>query len=201
MIHVVKLYIIRHCKAEGQAPDAPLTPVGKIQANELAKWLCPFNIAYIFTSSYLRAVQTIEPFAVQNGLQVHQEPRFVERDLGPSVRPDYWDEVVRRSFKDPEFCPEKGESHQHALARAVQGINDILRLRCTPAAIVTHGNLTAILLNYFDPHFHFKSFSQLTNPDVYEVELLDGCDARVTRVLYYDGISIRQVNNTTTNVS
>jgi 2,3-bisphosphoglycerate-dependent phosphoglycerate mutase len=51
------LYLVRHCQSSGQAPDAPLTALGRQQAEQLAAWLRPLGVARIVSSTYLRAQQ------------------------------------------------------------------------------------------------------------------------------------------------
>src|SRR4051812_46465684 len=52
------LLLVRHCQSSGQAPDAPLTPLGQQQADQLADLLQARGIARIVSSPYTRAVQT-----------------------------------------------------------------------------------------------------------------------------------------------
>src|SRR5688572_30586312 len=44
------LYLVRHCQSSGQAPDAPLTPLGRQQAERLATTLRSHGIARIVSS-------------------------------------------------------------------------------------------------------------------------------------------------------
>ncbi|MFT8320994.1 MAG: hypothetical protein ABF649_08825 [Bacillus sp. (in: firmicutes)] len=39
--------------------------------------------------------------------------------------------------------------------------------------IVTHGNLLALLLNYFDADFGFTQWKELSNPDIFEITFLE----------------------------
>ena len=65
------LLLIRHCQSAGQEPDAALTEIGQKQAEALARFLSYYPIDVIASSSYTRARQSIEPFAVTVGLPVH----------------------------------------------------------------------------------------------------------------------------------
>jgi 2,3-bisphosphoglycerate-dependent phosphoglycerate mutase len=47
------LYLVRHCQAAGQEPDAPLTAMGQQQAIALAGWLCNVSIGRIISSQSL----------------------------------------------------------------------------------------------------------------------------------------------------
>jgi 2,3-bisphosphoglycerate-dependent phosphoglycerate mutase len=55
------LYLVRHCQATGQEPDAPLTELGRQQAISLADWLGEVPIGHIISSPFTRAVQSITP--------------------------------------------------------------------------------------------------------------------------------------------
>jgi 2,3-bisphosphoglycerate-dependent phosphoglycerate mutase len=80
MAGMSRLLLIRHCESSGQAPNAALTPRGMEQANELARWLqLSHLIDHVISSPYLRALQTIEPFAAVAGLSVEQDARLAER--------------------------------------------------------------------------------------------------------------------------
>ena len=39
-----------------------------------------------------------------------------------------------------------------------------------PVAVVTHGNLLALILHSFDGHSGFDTWAGLTNPDVYRID-------------------------------
>lgn len=56
-----QLYVVRHCSAEGQAADAPLTLEGWEQANVLRDYLLDQSIELVICSPFMRAQQTIVP--------------------------------------------------------------------------------------------------------------------------------------------
>lgn len=57
-----KIYIVRHCQAEGQGADAPLTEQGLLQSLELAEFLHDKGIDRIVSSSYRRATTPLHPW-------------------------------------------------------------------------------------------------------------------------------------------
>src|SRR5207245_4789289 len=59
------LYLVRHCRAAGQAPEAPLTAEGLAQAERLADVLAPLAPDRILSSPFRRAVQSVEPLAAR----------------------------------------------------------------------------------------------------------------------------------------
>lgn len=62
------VYVVRHCKAEGQASDAQLTAIGVEQAEILAEFLSDKEIDYIISSPYERAYRTIKPLSDKLGV-------------------------------------------------------------------------------------------------------------------------------------
>jgi len=167
---VKTLYIVRHCKAEGQAADAPLTPEGVAQADSLANSLATANIERIVSSPYLRATESIAPLAQRLGLAVELDARLVERALCSDSPPD-WQERLRASFSDLDLSFEGGESSRDAMQRAVAVVTDVQRHSARTTVLVTHGNLMTLLLKHFDDSFGFAEWRALLNPDVYRVAL------------------------------
>lgn len=166
-----RLYLIRHCSAEGQLPDADLTDEGRQQAEALADALMSAGIERVVCSPFRRAQDSIAPLARRLGLTVEIDDRQAERVLGSGF-PD-WREALRATFEDPELCFEGGESCRVAMARGVAVLEEALRCGARGTAIVTHGNLLALLLRHFDPRVGYAEWQALTNPDVFRVTVSD----------------------------
>jgi 2,3-bisphosphoglycerate-dependent phosphoglycerate mutase len=159
------LYLIRHCAAEGQAPDAPLTGAGRKQAERLADVLHDAGIDRIISSPFRRARESIAPLARRLGLAVDIDDRLAERVLGSGFVD--WRAALRATFDDPDLCFDGGESCRVATARGVTVLEEVLHGQAQTAAIVTHGNLLALLLRHFDPRVGYAEWERLTNPDVF----------------------------------
>jgi phosphohistidine phosphatase SixA len=77
-------YFVRHAKAGSRSHwrgDDRLRPIGKkgvIQAEALIDIFKPFKISAIYSSPYLRCVQTVEPLAHDRGLEVKEAPALAE---------------------------------------------------------------------------------------------------------------------------
>ena len=89
------VFIVRHCKAEGQVADAPLTGQGIQQALELAEFLSDKGIDHIVSSPYRRACDTIKPLANLIGVEVVMDERLTERILSGRNEPAW-----RRCFAE-----------------------------------------------------------------------------------------------------
>jgi phosphohistidine phosphatase SixA len=82
-------YFVRHAKAgsrghwQGDDRLRPLSKKGIKQAEALVDVFKPFKITAIYSSPYLRCVQTVEPLARDRGLEVQETPALEEgRGLG-----------------------------------------------------------------------------------------------------------------------
>ena len=163
------LYLVRHCQSSGQAPEAPLTPLGSRQAERLAETLRPCGIARIVSSPYLRACQSVEPLARQLGLAIETDDRLIERVL--STEPlDDWLDRLRAAWDDRDLALPGGESSRQATRRGMAALEEILAAGRSPTVVVSHGNLLSLLLHAFDGRPGFTTWEQLTNPDLFEVD-------------------------------
>ncbi|HKW60115.1 MAG TPA: phosphoglycerate mutase family protein [Candidatus Dormibacteraeota bacterium] len=77
-------YVVRHAKAgsrshwTGDDRLRPLSKKGQVQAQELVALLKRYPLATIFSSPYLRCVQTVEPLANANRLEVRTSVELAE---------------------------------------------------------------------------------------------------------------------------
>jgi len=168
-----KIYIIRHCKAEGQFPDAALTEVGQKQAEKLADFLSDIKVERLLSSPFLRAQQTIAPYAEQTGMKVELDSRLAERHLDPEAVSD-WLEWMKNSFTDLSLRDAGGESGEEATQRIAGVIDDIIASDAENTMIVTHGGMITLLLHQFNVQVGFEQWKALSNPDVYVLNVLDG---------------------------
>ncbi len=160
------IYIIRHCEAKGQSADSPLTEKGFTQANELANFLFDFKIDRIISSPFLRAIQTIKPFAENKYLEIELDNRLSERVLGSNSFPD-WLDKLKATYDNMDLKYEGGESSNEAKKRIVEAIHDITASNSENTIIVAHGGIISLLLNHYNQNFGFEQWKGLNNPDVY----------------------------------
>jgi 2,3-bisphosphoglycerate-dependent phosphoglycerate mutase len=164
-----RLVLVRHCESAGQAPEAPLTEAGRRQAADLAERLAPLGIDRVVSSPYLRARETIAPFAARAGLAIGTDERLAERVLSPGPV-DHWRECVARSFEDPDHRLPGGESGRAVLARGWAAVVAALDGGHRLPVVVSHGQLLALVLHSIDPSFGFRGWESLRNPDVFLLE-------------------------------
>jgi 2,3-bisphosphoglycerate-dependent phosphoglycerate mutase len=164
----------------GPAPEAPLSERGREQAKRLADFLAAHPVDRVVSSPYLRARQTIEPFAARAGFEIGLDARLRERGVvhDPNAA---WREIVRASFADLDHPAPGWESARDAVVRGRSALDAALDADDRPV-LVTHGQLMSLVLQTIDRGFGFDGWQALTNPDVYAVERTRGGEHRFERV-------------------
>ncbi|MGR9050000.1 histidine phosphatase family protein [Halobacillus faecis] len=170
-----KLFLVRHSETEGQHEDSPLTKTGIRQAQMLAAFLEKYghNIDRIISSPYLRAIETIKPFARKNNVTIEMDDRLEERVLSHEPLDD-WEEVLHDTFVDPELKLTGGESSTEAKKRVLSLIDELENEDCGNVLLVTHGNLLALLLQKYNREIGFYEWKRLSRPDVFLVQKQGG---------------------------
>jgi predicted acetyltransferase/broad specificity phosphatase PhoE len=161
-----KIYLIRHCEADGQPAEAPLTERGFHQAILLSEFFSDVPIDRIIASPYKRAVQSIEPLAKILNLEIATNDLLTERVLSSKNLSD-WLEKLRATFDDFDLKFEGGESSYEAVNRIVSVVEEVMNNEAQNTIIVTHGNLLSLLLNHYNNEFGFDDWRNLRNPDVF----------------------------------
>ncbi|UJL48048.1 histidine phosphatase family protein [Virgibacillus sp. NKC19-16] len=170
------IYFIRHCSADGQHKDSPLTTIGMRQAHLISNFFSDQDIKIdkIISSPYLRAIESIKPFSEKTLTEIEIDERLKERIL--SVEPiDDWIEVLEQSFNDQHFALPGGESALDAVQRVNKVFESIYgNDNVKNAVIVSHGNLMALFLRQYDRDFGFKKWKELQSPDIYLIKYEKG---------------------------
>lgn len=167
-----KIYLIRHCKAEGQPPQSRLTDLGETQALELRDFLKDHNITYIASSPYVRAINTITPLSDNLNIPINIDHRLKEKVLTSEEVEDFIP-LLKAAFKDSDLKYQGGESSREATSRAIMALDDLVKREEESIAVVTHGELFSLIIKYFDDSFGYDGWKSLTNPDIYVLTFKD----------------------------
>ena len=176
----MNLYLIRHAqclpKKAQRFSDWSLSRVGAQQAEELAGLLEPLEITNVFSSPFIRTIETAKPFAQRHGLVIRVVDDLRERLLtNEAGLPS--DEVWRKSWEDFSFCLPGCESSLAAQARICRAIGGIAESVEGTSAIFTHGNVIPLFLNALTRTVGRTEAEALTNPDVLKVSWRSGAFA------------------------
>jgi 2,3-bisphosphoglycerate-dependent phosphoglycerate mutase len=176
-------YLIRHAHADWE-PDEnrPLSARGKRDAIRVAEVLSAYPVTKVYSSPYRRALQTVEPLATHLDIPVQIVPELCERNLGRALLGDF-NSAVQATWRDPNFSHPGGETNSAAQERGISVINK-LQVEYPGADIVLsiHGNLMALVMQYFDPRIDFAFWRSLTMPDVYQLEILRDDKVEILRL-------------------
>ncbi|WP_416151786.1 histidine phosphatase family protein [Salipaludibacillus sp. HK11] len=167
MIVLNKVYVIRHCEADGQSRESQLTKNGFKQAIELADFFYGVKVDRIISSPFIRALHTIKPLADKLKINIEVNNLLSERILSDENMPN-WFEKLKYTYEDLDIQYEGGESSREAMNRIVEVIEDVIDAETQNTIIVTHGNLLSLLLKYYNENFGFEEWLNLTNPDVFK---------------------------------
>jgi len=167
-------YVIRHCEATGQAPDAPLTKQGHKQADALAGFFKTIPVDRILSSPFRRAQETIFPVAALHDCPLEIEDQLQERILSTSPLSE-WRTALQETFFDFELRFPGGESSREVMERMTSVLKEASLHPAHHTVLVTHGNAMALLLHTIDSTFGYEDWQQLQNPDVYRlVQTVEG---------------------------
>jgi 2,3-bisphosphoglycerate-dependent phosphoglycerate mutase len=144
MPQTTEVYILRHAKAQNGEfinHERPLSQEGEQQAKDLVPYLESLNCSALYSSPYLRAISTVEPFSEASGLPIQ-----IVDNLKESAKEDPLKGVRERVF-----------AVIHSIVAANAG-GTIL--------ICTHGGVLYSIMSAFNPALTFDDYYKITNPDL-----------------------------------
>lgn len=171
------IYMVRHGDSLRTGVDEwtrGLSPKGEEDALRVTECLKDEGIDVMYSSPYIRAVNTIADLADK----LEQEIILID-DLrekvwmeGEQQLPDeelY--QVLQKMYTDLDYALPGGESNRECQTRAVKALQDILRTHAGKrVAIGTHGMVMSLMLGYFSPGYGLDFLMQTTKPDIYVME-------------------------------
>jgi broad specificity phosphatase PhoE len=149
------LYCIRHGQStynalgriQGQS-DVPLSELGRRQALAVARALADAPIEAIYSSPLRRAKDTARLLADLLGLDVREDPRLKEVDVGvftdrlrDEVLEEYPGAISRWRSGRLDFVFPEGESRRDLIRRGHEVLDEIRRAGHRQAAVVAHGGV------------------------------------------------------------
>jgi len=183
------IFMIRHADspyAPGQERTRGLSPEGRTAAERVADVLGDEGIDVIVSSSFARAVDTVRPLAERLELPIVPYEELAERLIKDAELRAEWQEVERaieRSFTDPDYALEGGETTRQVRTRAVPVVERLLRdHRGKRIAIGTHGNIMTIILQHFDPDIGYAFWKGTSKPDIYRLTFDEISLVRIERM-------------------
>lgn len=150
---ITDIYLVRHAESDQTIRDAktrPLTEKGLKDAEALAGFFENIRVTDVFSSPYLRAVQTVAPLAGSRGMSVETDERMREWMGGRPFAQEMFSARMEKLFSDETSQDGGAESMRALKKRTGEFIMHLLSRRAGGAHVVgTHAlALTAAVGNY-----------------------------------------------------
>ncbi|MFJ7982749.1 histidine phosphatase family protein [Lysinibacillus xylanilyticus] len=165
------IYFVRHAHSHFAADEynRPLSDKGFEDRDRVTKLFKNKIIHTIYSSPYNRAVQTVEGIAQEHKLQINTIDSLKERILSTENILDF-DAAIQQVWSHPNFAFEGGESNAIAMQRAITTLQKIILAHPNDNIVIgTHGNVMALIMQYFDPKYDYSFWKKLSMPDVYQL--------------------------------
>ena len=167
------IYLIRHAQSL-QSPNQhysewPLSETGQYQAGKLAELLKPLGIEHIYSSPFIRCLQTIEPFKKTSGISVDVRDDLREQLIADEFMDGFLG-VWNKCWADFNYAYPNCESCSEAQTRFVaEMMNIVVEKGKSTIGISSHGAVISLFLKHIESFFHRKDAEKLKNPDVCRV--------------------------------
>ena len=168
---LTNLYLVRHAHSIYTSDEwkRPLSARGFRDARHVTKLLQYQKMDHIISSPYQRAIQTIQGVADYYDKRIEIINEFKERRLAENAVTDF-QAAITKLWNDWQFSWEGGESNAFAQQRSIRATYHILEKYSGKNIVIgTHGNIMALIMNYFDPRYDYYFWESLQMPDVYRL--------------------------------
>lgn len=168
------LILVRHAQS---APDPnlperdwPLSELGRRQATELSPVLRELGVDALASSPFIRAVETLRPYADAADLPIAVDEDLRERSLGGWLADVAEVEAaVRRMHADLDFRLEGGETGRACIARFEAALERVVAANPgRRVAVGSHGGVLGHLVARLDPTLAGVDFwRRIRNPHIF----------------------------------
>jgi 2,3-bisphosphoglycerate-dependent phosphoglycerate mutase len=166
---ITNIYFVRHATSDlsvRQDDIRPLTKAGKSDSKRVTATLFDKNISAIYSSPYLRTVDTIKDLAECVGTEIILVDDLRERGTGGWV--EDFPAFALRQWQDFDYRRTNGESLREVQARNVFALHEITKDNLGKnVAIGTHGTALSTIVNYYDPCFSYEDFLGMVDKTPY----------------------------------
>jgi 2,3-bisphosphoglycerate-dependent phosphoglycerate mutase len=177
---MTRLILVRHAQSAPSRDmperDWPLSQLGRQQAAELPPILANLGVDALASSPYLRAVETLRPYADASQLPILIDDDLRERALGGWIDdPAEVDAAVKRMHADLHFHLDGGETGHACLERFEAALTRLAAAhpRAT-LAVGSHGGVIGHLLARLEPSLPDEFWRRIRNPHLFVLELEPG---------------------------
>lgn len=156
------VYFVRHAKPDYSVRDdfnRPLTLEGIRDAKKVEEVLACRNIEAVYSSPYIRAIDTLKGFAENRNMEIKTIEDFCERRFGEWVALEDFKSYSSKQWCDFDYKLKNGESLREVQDRNIKALHKVIDKNGDKnVAIGTHGTALSTIINYYDPSFGYDGF-------------------------------------------
>ncbi len=181
------LFFVRHARPDVSVRDEatrPLTPDGAEAAERVADFFAGAGISAVWSSPYLRAVDTVRPLALRQGLTVRTDEGFRERKVENGWIDDFR-AFSRKQWSDFTFKLDGGECLREVQQRNLAAIGRVLAAHPGERVLIgSHGTALSTIVNHYRPDFGYDAFWTIIDrmPWIVRFRFVDGALAELTEM-------------------
>ncbi|MGE8034069.1 histidine phosphatase family protein [Lysinibacillus sp. KCTC 33748] len=170
------IYMVRHGDSpkDGNERTRELTEKGRLDARRITDILQKEGIDTVISSPYSRSIQTVQEVANQIEKEVIifedlKEQLFIAGDKRISDEELF--PFLQKSFSDPTYALEGGESNADCQKRAIKILEEIVNVYPGQKVVIgTHGAVMTLMMGFYDSRYDLNFLLQTTKPDIYRME-------------------------------
>ena len=177
----VRIVLVRHGQAGDDqpryGPETPLTQLGRTQAEALAGALRDEGVTRIVSSPFARARQTAQPTAELLGLEIAEDERLIEFQLGGEDVPVETMVEERRDlmlWRPHDQLDGAGETLRAFQGRVSAALDELVAEHvCERVAVVTHAGTIAAAMRWvygLTPEHDWHSDIEVFNASITEAQ-------------------------------
>lgn len=161
MTHV---YFVRHAQPNYNNHDdysRELTEKGLADSKLVTAFLAEKSIELVFSSPYIRSVDTIRDFADTYHHEITIVKNFRERKVDSCWIEDFHG-FSKKQWADFNYKLSDGESLMECQQRNIAALNDILNQHKGKNIVIgSHGTALSTIINYYQPSYSFADFEKI----------------------------------------
>jgi 2,3-bisphosphoglycerate-dependent phosphoglycerate mutase len=179
------IYLIRHAEPDFNVhndKERPLTKLGKESCKKVVEYLQDKEIDVIYSSPYVRAVDTIRPFAEKLGISITLENDFRERAMSGGWIDDF-KTFAEKQWEDFWYKLKDGECLAEVQKRTISALERILNEEDN-IVVSSHGTAICTMINYYDKAFGISRFWEIVNLMPFAVKMVfEGLECKSIELL------------------
>ncbi len=166
-----ELIMVRHAKVEYTHDDKEraLSKEGKEQVKDVLNILKNKEIDVIYSSPFIRAIDTIKSYAEYRNLKIHIVEDLKERKVSDHFIDDFETFSIKQ-WRDFDYKLPYGESLREVQERAIKAIEKIIKDNKGKTIVLgTHGTFLGVLLNHYEKRCDYKFWKSLEMPAIISI--------------------------------